>query len=182
MTTEITDYTSALQEIKEQIYHAQNRALKVVNTELVFLYWGIGKIVSEKQKKEGWGKATIQRLSKDLQIEFPGIKGFSSQNLWYMKPFYDEYKEKQFLQTLSGEIGWSQNVLILKIKTDEEKQFYMQMTVKYGWSVRMLERQIENNLFLQAKNNQENFVKTLSKKQAILAKNNLKDDYNFDFL
>jgi len=57
----------------------------------------------------------------------------------------------------------------------------MQMTVKYGWSVRMLERQIENNLFLQAKNNQENFVKTLSKNQAILAKNNLKDDYTMIF-
>jgi predicted nuclease of restriction endonuclease-like (RecB) superfamily len=99
-----------------------------------------------------------------MQIEFPGIKGFSIQNLWYMKQFYDEYKGKIFLQTLSGEIGWSQNILILKLKTNEEKQFYMEMTRKYGWSVRMLERQIESNLFQQAKNNQENFAKTLSKR------------------
>jgi predicted nuclease of restriction endonuclease-like (RecB) superfamily len=90
-----------------------SKALKVVNSELVSLYWNIGKMVSEKQKKEGWGKSTVERLSKDLQIEFPGIKGFSVQNLWYMKHFYDEYKEKKFLQTLSGEIGWSQNILIL---------------------------------------------------------------------
>ncbi len=182
MAREITDYTSTLQKIKEQVYQAQNRALKVVNSELVSLYWNIGKIVSEKQKKEGWGKSTVERLSKDLQIEFPGIKGFSVQNLWYMKQFYDEYKGKIFLQTLSGEMGWSQNILILKLKTDEEKQFYMEMTRKYGWSVRMLERQIESNLFRQAKSNQENFAKTLSKKQAVLAKQNLKDNYNFDFL
>lgn len=99
-----------------------------------------------------------------------------------MKQFYSEYKEHKILQTLSGELGWSQNVLILKIKTKEEKEFYMKMTTKYGWSVRMLERQIESNLFLQAKNNQENFQKTLSKTQAVVAKGNLKDDYNFDFL
>jgi hypothetical protein len=61
-------------------------------------------------------------------------------------------------------MGWSQNILILKLKTDEEKQFYMEMTRKYGWSVRMLERQIESNLFRQAKSNQENFAKICKSK------------------
>lgn len=146
------------------------------------MYWEIGKIISEKQQEEGWGQATVKRLAKDLQIEFPGIRGFSSQNIWRMKAFYDEYKGNEKLSTLLREIGWSQHLHILKLKTDEEKIFYMEMTQKFGWSVRMLERQIETNLFAQSKQNQTNFHKTLDKKRAAIANLSVKDDYNFDFL
>lgn len=83
---------------------------------------------------------------------------------------------------MSVEIGWSQNLRILRLKNDKEKEFYMMMTQKFGWSVRMLERNIETDLFSQAEKNQTNFEKTLSKDRAVLASLNVKDDYNFDFL
>jgi predicted nuclease of restriction endonuclease-like (RecB) superfamily len=156
--------------------------MRVVNKKLVSLYWEIGKTISEKTEKEGWGKSTVQKLAKDLDIEFPGIRGFSIANLWNMKKFYETFSQNEKLQTVSVEIGWSQNLLILKLKTDEEKLFYMMMTQKFGWSVRMLERQIESDLFSQAEKNQTNFEKTLSKDRAVLASLNVKDDYNFDFL
>jgi predicted nuclease of restriction endonuclease-like (RecB) superfamily len=175
-------YENTLEEIKNEIFQARNRALQVVNTELVELYRKIGKIISEKCEEEKWGDSTVKQLSKDLDISFPGIRGFSTRNLWRMKDFYEAYKENEKVTTLSAQIGWSQNVALLRLKSDEEKVFYMQMTEKYGWSVRMLERQIESDLFKNAKNNQENFFKTLDKQQAVLAKDNLKDDYNFDFL
>jgi predicted nuclease of restriction endonuclease-like (RecB) superfamily len=179
---ELVNYQNTLEEIRLEIFQARNRALQVVNTELVNLYWKIGEIISLKLEKDGYGKSTIKQLSKDLDISFPGIRGFSAQNLGRMKYFYQSYKENEVCSTLSSKVGWSQNLLILKLKTDEEKIFYMKMTAKYGWSVRMLEREIEKNLVLNAQNNQENFLKTLDEQQAVLAKNNLKDDYSFDFL
>ncbi len=179
---ELVNYQNTLEEIRLEIFQARNRALQVVNTELVELYRKIGEIIFFKLEKEEWGDSTVKQLSKDLDIAFPGIRGFSARNLWRMKDFYEAYKGNAKVTTLSAELGWSQNVIILKLKTDEEKVFYMQMTVKYGWSVRMLERQIEKNLFDNAQNNQENFFKTLDEQQAVLAKNNLKDDYSFDFL
>jgi predicted nuclease of restriction endonuclease-like (RecB) superfamily len=179
---ELVNYQNTLEEIRLEIFQARNRALQVVNTELVNLYRKIGEIIFLRQKSEGWGNSTIKKLSKDLDISFPGIRGFSAKNLGKMKYFYESYKENSICSTLSGKLGWSQNIVILRLKTDEEKIFYMQMTAKYGWSVRMLEREIEKNLFLNAQNNQENFFKTLDEQQAVLAKNNLKDDYNFDFL
>lgn len=175
-------YEHTLQEIKHKIHEARNRSLQAVNTELVSLYWEIGKTISEKQEHEGWGKSTVEKLAKDLQIEFPGIRGFSARNLWIMKNLFEQYEQDEKMQTLSAEIGWSQNVLILKLKTQEEKIFYMEMTKKFGWSVRMLERQIATNLFLQAERNQTNFEKTMSQERSVLANLNVKDDYNFDFL
>lgn len=77
-----SEYNKFFVEIKERIYKAQYAALKAVNKELINLYWDIGKLIVERQKSSGWGKSIVENLSNDLQIEFPGIRGFSSANLW----------------------------------------------------------------------------------------------------
>jgi hypothetical protein len=74
------------------VRQAQYEALKVVNTQLIHLYWEIGKSIAEKQG-ENWGKAIVPKLSKELQNEFPGIGGFSTTNLWLMAQFYSEYQD-----------------------------------------------------------------------------------------
>ena len=66
--------------IKDKVRQSQYEALKAVNTQLINLYWEIGKSISEKQS-ESWGKAIVPALSKELQMEFPGIGGFSTTNL-----------------------------------------------------------------------------------------------------
>lgn len=76
-------YEKWLYEIKQQIHAAQYEAMKAVNTTIIKLYWEIGRSIAEKQA-EGWGKSVVEQLSKDIQIEFPGIKGFGTSNLWYM--------------------------------------------------------------------------------------------------
>jgi len=104
------DYAVLLTEVKERVRSAQYEALKAVNKELVALYWDIGKLIVERQDREGWGKSVVERLANDLQNEFPGIRGFSIQNLWYMRQFYLEYRDNEKLQPLVGEISWSKNL------------------------------------------------------------------------
>ncbi|WFN36467.1 DUF1016 N-terminal domain-containing protein [Methanomicrobium antiquum] len=66
----------------------------------------------------------MQRLSEDLQMEFPGIKGFSAQNLWYMRQFYREYCDDENLQPLVGEISWSHNLVIMsRCKESPKREF-----------------------------------------------------------
>jgi hypothetical protein len=48
-------------------------------------------MIVERQQQAGWGKAVVERLAADLQAEFPGVRGFSAQNLWYMRQFFQEY-------------------------------------------------------------------------------------------
>jgi len=79
--------------------------MKKVNTELLQLYWEIGEEIERKQKDEGWGKSVVEVLAKELQKEFPGVKGFSARNLWFMRQFYVEYAGNEKLKPLISEIG-----------------------------------------------------------------------------
>ncbi|HLC71664.1 MAG TPA: PDDEXK nuclease domain-containing protein [Candidatus Nanoarchaeia archaeon] len=177
------EYASFLQEIKKRISDAQYAALKSVNKELISLYWDLGKGIVEKQHKFGWGKGIVENLSKDLQIEFVGIKGFSPQNLWFMRQFYVHYSEKVKLQPLVREISWVKNIIILsKCKDDLEREFYLKMTSKYGWTKNVLIHQIENKSYEKFLLNQTNFDITVPQKYRSQAKLAVKDEYTFDFL
>lgn len=181
--TESKAYRAFLKEIKEAIYQAQYKAIKSVNKELIGLYWHIGGQIVEKQQQQGWGKSVVENLSKDLEGEFPGLKGFSSSNLWRMKGLYEQYKDKEKLAPLVREIGWSHNLVILeKCKDDQEREFYMKMTRKYGWSKNILIHQVEGGAYERFMAGQTNFDKTLEEKHRHQAKLAVKDRYHFDFL
>ncbi len=109
------EYPKLLAEIKERIRSAQYEALKKVNKALVGLYWDIGRMIVERQENEGWGKFVVKWLSADLRQEFPGVSGFSVQNLWYMRQFYSESEchDNERLQPLVGEIAWVHNLVIM---------------------------------------------------------------------
>jgi predicted nuclease of restriction endonuclease-like (RecB) superfamily len=176
-------YNNFLKEIKQRIQTAQYDALKSVNKEMILLYWDIGSRIVSNQKKHGWGKAIVETLARDLQTEFPGIAGYSADNLWRMRKFYMNYTNKPKLAPLVQEIAWAHNIIIMeKSKNDLEREFYLRMSKKYGWTKNVLLHQIENQSYEKTLINQTNFNKTLPekiKKQANLA---VKDEYTFDFL
>ena len=137
-----SNYLDWLGEIKHQIHEAQYEAMKAVNTTIIKLYWEIGRSIAEKQA-EGWGKSVVEQLSKDIQIEFPEIKGFGSRNLWYMMQFYVEYQGDEKLQPLVAEISWAKHLVIMtKCKDSLERQFYILATKKFGWTKNVLIHQI----------------------------------------
>jgi predicted nuclease of restriction endonuclease-like (RecB) superfamily len=181
--TEITSYQNDFEIIRRRVYQARHKAFHSVNQELISLYWDLGKFIAEKQERDEWGNSTVERLSKDLQAEFPGVSGFSVQNLWKMKSFYLAYGNNEKLSPVVREIPWTHNcVIVSKVKTPEEREFYLQMTRKEVWSKRMLEDRIKNNEYEQRKNHQNNFPATIDRK--LLSKMNweFKDDYNLTFL
>jgi predicted nuclease of restriction endonuclease-like (RecB) superfamily len=126
-----SSYNTLLGEIKKRIRSAQYDALKAVNKELTTLYWDIGRMIVERQKDEGWEKSVVQRLAEDLQKDFPGIHGFSAQNLWYMRQLFLEYSGKPKLQPLVGEISWTKNLVIMgSCKDDLEREFCIWMSAR----------------------------------------------------
>jgi len=86
------DFKDLLKEIKTRIQQAQTRAILAANAELVRLYWDIGRLIHERQQKEGWGAAVIPRLAKQLQNELSEEKGFSERNIKRMLAFYRAYQ------------------------------------------------------------------------------------------
>lgn len=177
------DYSTLLGEIKQRIRTARYEALKAVNKELIGLYWDIGRMIVERQKEDAWGKSVVERLSRDLQNEFPGTQGFSARNIWRMRDFYLTYRSNQKLSPLVAEIGWTHNIIILtQCKDDLEREFYLRMTRKFGWTKNVLTLQIENKTYEKTLTNQTNFDHTVPDKIRNQAKLAVKDEYTFDFL
>lgn len=85
-------YNDAVHQIKTAIMQSQSKALASVNQEQLALYYGIGRYISYNTRKGAWGKDAIATISKQLSIEMPGLKGFSSRNLKYMRAFYEKWK------------------------------------------------------------------------------------------
>jgi predicted nuclease of restriction endonuclease-like (RecB) superfamily len=134
--------------IAQLITQARNRAYKAVNQELVMLYWSIGEYVSKQVAEKAWGKSVVQDLAKYIQSREPNIKGFSAQNIWRMKQFYETYKGNEKLSALPRELSWTNNVLIFtQCKSEEELEFYLRMTIKERWSSRELERQLNSSYY-----------------------------------
>jgi predicted nuclease of restriction endonuclease-like (RecB) superfamily len=177
------DYASLLAEVKERVRSAQYAALRAVNKELIGLYWDLGRIINERQSGGGWGKSVVERLAADLRAEFPGVQGFSAQNLWYMRQFFLAYNGHEKLQPLVGEISWAKHLAILgKCKDPLEREFYIRMTRKFGWTKSVLIHQIENQSYEKTLLGQTNFDRALTPKLRAQAKLAVKDEYTFDFL
>ncbi len=132
-------------EIIELIISSKNSVIKSANKKLVKLYWNIGKYIHERVNKGDWGKSIVSSLSIYVQKQIPSTKGFSSQNLWRMKKFYETYKDEHHIFSMLQELTWSSNLHILsKTKSMEAKKFYLQLAMKEQYSVRELQRQIDS--------------------------------------
>ncbi len=138
----------AFEEVVGMIEQARQRAMHAVNVEVVGLYWQIGEYLSLRIATDGWGKGTVEALSAHIQRKHPGIRGFSPQNLWRMRQFFETWHDCPKLSTLLRELPWSSHLHIMgRAKTAEEREFYLRMAVQHKWQVRELERQIAASLF-----------------------------------
>lgn len=183
--TENNDYINFLNAIKSEIQSARIRASKTVNKELILLYWRIGEAIVQKQEELGWGKSIVKRLSEDLKKEMGPVGGFSARNLWDMKRFYEEYKEKPKLRQLVAEIPWGHNLLIInKLKNDDAREYYIKASKTFGWSRNVLLNQIKGDAYNRHNlaDKQHNFSKVLPKHLAEQADETMKESYVLDFL
>ena len=86
------NYGEAVKAIKTAILQSQYDAARTVNEKQLMLYYGIGKYISLNSRSGFWGKGAIDAISEQLDKELPGLRGFTSRNLRYMRTFYEEWK------------------------------------------------------------------------------------------
>lgn len=194
-------YGDFLKDIKTRVRAAQIKAALSANSELIDLYWHIGGSIVERQRREGWGKSVVERLAADLRREFPGVGGFSSQNIWFMRSFFLAWTREapnllQAVREFPGrepdgrilpqavrEIPWGHNIqLITKLKDPMARLWYAQKAIKHGWSRDILVHQMESGLHKRQGKALTNFKRTLPPPHSDLARQTIKDPYIFDFL
>ena len=181
MSTDLTINNSEdFGEILSIIEKARENAFRAVNRELISMYWDIGKYISEKVKANGWGKSVVSDFADFIQNHYAGIKGFSAQNIWRMKQFYETYSGNEKLSALLREISWTNNLMIMsRAKTTEAREFYLLLSVKNNYSSRELERQIDSMLFERTMISDEKNMLFIAKNQGLTA---LRDSYVLEFL
>lgn len=217
-----SEFKQWLGDLKARIQQSQLRASIKVNSELLHLYWDLGKDIVSRQMESFWGSGFFEKLSKELKKEFPDMQGFSERNLYNIKRFYLFYsQDKENLHQLGAKMGdsnlhqlgakakkndiqstinrpqlddnledlpifqipWRHHVEIFtKCKSVQEAMFYVQKTIQNGWSRAVLMNFLDANLYKTQGKAVNNFDRLLPDVQSDLAKETLKDPYNFDFL
>lgn len=135
-------------EIVGLIATSQQRAFQAVNTTLIDLYWQVGEYISRKIEAAEWGDGVVPRLAAYIARTQPGMRGFTTSNLFRMKKFYETYRNEAISAPLAHQLPWSHNLIILgQSKRPEEREFYLRMAVREQWTKRELERQFKTALF-----------------------------------
>ena len=186
MTNEIIEekeVESLYNGIKELVEQSRNRVYKTVNTEMINLYWNIGKMIVERQAKNPrakYGDYLIENISKKLSLYFG--KGFSIQNLRKMRQFYVCFPIRS---TLSSELSISHYFELIRIKEEDKRNFYMQECINCNWDVRELQRQRTTLLYERiATSKDKNKVLELSNQGHRISggKDIIKDPFVLEFL
>jgi len=171
-----------LNNLKRTIISARQKLAATLNSQVLELYWEIGKEIAAKHNT--WGSNIVESVAKELNAEFPDMKGFSRRNLYAIRQWFLFYNSKyEFVPRTVAQIPWGHNRLIVsKIKEIDVAEFYVDACLKNGWDRETLEVQIKSFYHLKAGSSLHNFNSTLTEAQSKLAIETIKDPYHFDFL
>jgi len=200
--------THQFTEIVTLIQRSRSNAQRMVNVEMINLYWQVGEYIHRKIEGNIWGNGTIKELADFIGRFHPELKGFSDRGLYKMKLFYETYarelgsfsdvgiselidnqldtispsptaKFKNICNTLLVRVSWTHHVMLMeKVKKHDERIFYIQLCINENYSVKELERQIKSSLYERVLLGNHAFPQTITDQPQKI----FKDNYVFEFL
>lgn len=169
-----------VEQIKERVHTSRLRAARAVNTELVLMYWQIGRDINERIAAEGWGAKVVDTIAARLRAEFPGQRGWSLRNLRYMRDFARLWSdETSILQQPVAKLPWGHVTDVIGIKKPAERNWYAAKAAENGWSRAVLQFQIKSDLYGRTGAAPTNFVGQLPPSDSDLAQQMVRDPYVF---
>jgi len=131
---EPSGYAELLEQLKARVPTSQVRAARSANSELLQLYWSVGRDILDRQEQAGWGSRVIDRLAQDLRAEFPDQRGWSRRNLHYMRSFAEAWPTAEsFVPQPVAQLPWGHvRVLLDKLTTRQERDWYAAAAGEYG--------------------------------------------------
>ena len=177
-------YRELIERLKQRIRESQARAARAVNTELVMLYWSIGREIVEEQQTSGWGDDIVGRIAQDLAADIGSPRGFSRRNLFYMRRFAAIWPEREKVPSVMAQITWTAHRVLMDRFSEDPRLYtwYAAKTAGNHWSVRQLQGQINLRLHERQGAALTNFEVALDGADAERALQATKDPYVFDFL
>jgi predicted nuclease of restriction endonuclease-like (RecB) superfamily len=137
-----------LQDVRSLVERARLHVAQSVNSELVLLYWHIGRRIGEELPAEGkaeYGARVVELVSDRLTAKYG--RGFRRSNVFHMIRFAEVFDDAKIVQTLSALLSWSHFIEIIYFKDPLQRQFYAEMARVERWSVRTLRQKIQGMLY-----------------------------------
>ena len=176
------EYAQLLTEVKAAVVAARNRTARTVNREVIKLHWEIGRLILGRQDAEGWGTKVIGRLSVDLRTEFPGMRGFGTRSLVYMRTLARTYPDGIAQEPLA-QLPWSHiTVLLDKVPDPQDRAWYAAQDVQHSWSAAVLTHHITTDRHARVGMAPNNFPQVLPPADSDQTREILQDPYALDFL
>lgn len=132
--TDLVKYREAVKVIKNAILQSRYHAARLVNAERLLLYYDIGNYVSDNTRSGKWGTGAIEEISRQLQIELPGLRGYSPSNIKYMRTFYEEWAGifNPNRQLTTDDLSEKKDILIRQLSTGELKRSKIKYNLPKG--------------------------------------------------
>lgn len=183
MTTAEAQIDVAFAEVVGLIAQARQGAYQAVNATMVDLYWRLGEYLHRRIEADGWAKGTVLQLAAYIAQREPGARGYSPQNLWRMRQFYETYRNDDKLSPLVRVLPWTHNLIILtQAKRPEEREFYLRMAAQQHWGKRELEHQFRLAAFEKAVLTPPKLSPAVREIHGEAAASAFKDAYSVEFL
>jgi len=177
-------YAELLEQLKARVRSTQVRAARAANTEVLRLYWSIGRDILDRQDQAGWGTGVVDRLAADLRLEFPDQRGWSRRNLLYMRAFAEAWPDlEEVVPQPVAQLPWGHvRALLDRLEGRAERDWYAARAVVEGWSRAVLEFQVRSGLRARVGAAPSNFTAALPPADSDLAQALVRDPYVFDTL
>ena len=135
-------------QISQAISQSRSNVAYTVNTELIHLYWNIGRIIKTdimQSDRAEYGAKLIDGLSAELVREYG--RGYSPRNLANMVKFYEVCPDENILHAVSAKLTWTHLRRLIYIDDPLKREFYIAMSANERWSVRVMNERINSMLY-----------------------------------
>ena len=175
-------YGQFFETIKDEVTLCRRKVMLSANTQMMMMYYHIGKAILAKQDEYGWGAKIIDRLSADLKKHFPEHKVFSPRNLKYMRKFAETWPDETIVQRSVAQLSWRHNICLMeKVKEPNRRLLYAAGAIKYGWSHNMLDLNLQAYTLEREGKLPNNFDATMPEYDSDMMQYLFKDPFLLDF-
>jgi len=142
MTDNLVPSSDALvEELRSLIEATRGRVAQTVNSELVSLYWQVGKRLREEvlgDERAAYGEEVVAEVARALTAEFG--RGFSKRNLHYMARFAEVFPDAEIVHALRSQLSWTHFRELIAIDDPLKRKFYTELCRIERWSTRTLSK------------------------------------------
>lgn len=135
-------------ELRRLIDQSRAAAARSINSELVWLYWQVGRRLREHVVGEGraaYGEQVVADVAAALSAEYG--RGFSKRNLHHMLRFAEVFPDPEIVHALRAQLSWTHLREIIALDDPLQRRFYVELCRLEGWSTRILQEKIAGMLF-----------------------------------